>query len=481
MHLSNYPTVEIDSQPDLSIMQDTRCQTPVLDLSGLPPVISDWIVLASKATSAPPDYVLAALLTACAGVTGNRAKVDLGYGWVEPCILWMVLAGKPAQGKTPALKPVINAVSSYEAHLNRHYDLETENYQLALAEANSRKKAWEAEAKKSKTFIPMPKEALPPDKPTRKRLYVQDSTIEQLARIHADNPNGVLQYRDELSGWLGGMTRYKTGSATDEPFWLESWSNGSYTVDRKHLDDPIVVNKVCISVLGGIQPDRLKAIIKGDDTGFSARFLYVWPEPTDLIVPDTLPDEDMLWNLFHRLYYMPETLLTAPDRAGTVFSMQQYCKDKAQQYTGMLSSLYGKASGMGARLALVLALIEWGTSKTPEPPQALTAEQVEWGMTMMKTYFLPMAHRIHESALGTASEGYGRTLARWIMNNTPATINQREIYKVHRIPGLNSAKKAELAINELEEYNWLVPSPDTLNNRKDYIVNQQLWGLATAG
>jgi len=479
--IDHYPTLSVNSLPDMTLLQETSSKPPLFSLGCLPKPLQAWCETTAKAASSPPDYVLAGLLAACAGVIGNKAKANLGRGWIEPCILWMAVVGKPSQGKTPALSGIIRTVKKYESGLNSFYDGEMLTYKVALEEFKVRKSKWEAECKKSKgTFIPMPPEIKEPTKPTRKRLVLQDSTIEQACRILGENPNGLLQYRDELAGWLGGMIRYKNANASDEPFWTESWSNGSYSVDRKHLDDTLPIEDVSISVLGGIQPDRLKPIIKGDDTGFSARFLFAWPDPVPLEISTEDPDFDKLKQLVHRLYAMPTVELIIPSQAGSVYQMRRYCKEQSERYTGMMSSLYGKATGMGVRLAMALALIDWGMGNDAAPPEVLAQKYVEYGMALMKDYFLPMAHRVTESAMGSACEGYGRTLARWIMWKKPETLNQRDIYKVHRIPSLNSAKKAELAIKELEEANWLVPNPDTTNNRKDYFVNVQLWQADTA-
>ena len=45
------------------------------------------------------------------------------------------------------------------------------------------------------------------------RLCLSDTTPEALGRLMAAHPKGLLFYRDELSGLLGGFDRYGGGGA----------------------------------------------------------------------------------------------------------------------------------------------------------------------------------------------------------------------------------------------------------------------------
>lgn len=85
--------------------------------------------------------------------------------------------------------------------------------------------------------------------------------------VVARQPRGTLLARDELSGWLQGMTRY-AGGGSDRPFWLEAYGGRGYTVERMGRD-PVHIDRLSIGVTGGIQPDRLKTLlIRSDDDGF---------------------------------------------------------------------------------------------------------------------------------------------------------------------------------------------------------------------
>src|SRR3954454_4461317 len=55
----------------------------------------------------------------------------------------------------------------------------------------------------------------------RPRIAVADATPEKLCEILAKQPGGVLQYRDELAGWLN-FDRYSGGKG-ERAFWLEAF------------------------------------------------------------------------------------------------------------------------------------------------------------------------------------------------------------------------------------------------------------------
>jgi putative DNA primase/helicase len=96
------------------------------------------------------------------------------------------------------------------------------------------------------------------------------------------NPNRLLLFRDELSGFLHTMER--PGHENDRAFYCEAWNGtGAYTYDRIGRGT-LHIRAACVSVLGGIQPGPLERYLRevfgghGDD-GLLQRFqLAVWPD-----------------------------------------------------------------------------------------------------------------------------------------------------------------------------------------------------------
>ena len=54
-----------------------------------------------------------------------------------------------------------------------------------------------------------------------RHLYIQDTTLEKVAEIHAqENVLGLLSDQDELAAWVAGLTRYGGSDSGDRPRWL---------------------------------------------------------------------------------------------------------------------------------------------------------------------------------------------------------------------------------------------------------------------
>ena len=117
-----------------------------------------------------------------------------------------------------------------------------------------------------------------------------------MTELQNQNERGLLVFRDELTGLL---VRWDRDDHSDErAYYLEGWNgNGSYTDSKigRGLTD---AKNICISLLGGIQPDKLKRYLyqamKGNNDGLMQRLqLAVWPDvPKKWQLIDTLPNNE---------------------------------------------------------------------------------------------------------------------------------------------------------------------------------------------
>ncbi len=109
----------------------------------------------------------------------------------------------------------------------------------------------------------------------------------------SENPAGILVIRDELTGWWSQLDR--AGREGERAFCLQAWNGDTgHTIDRIGRGT-IHVEACCMSMLGGIQPGRLRSYLVDaledgpSNDGLIQRFqLLVWP--------DTAPD----WNYVDR-------------------------------------------------------------------------------------------------------------------------------------------------------------------------------------
>jgi len=140
-------------------------------------------------------------------------------------------------------------------------------------------------------------------KPKFKQILISDYTVEALHQVHNHNPKGLGMYKDELNGFLNDMNKYRKGS--DMEFWLESFNNGSFIVNRA-TKEPVVISDICINLIGTIQHQILTDIIaKYQGNGFIDRFLFTSPESNvyelnDHSIPEGINSK---WNDFVKYIY----------------------------------------------------------------------------------------------------------------------------------------------------------------------------------
>ncbi len=76
------------------------------------------------------------------------------------------------------------------------------------------------------------------------------------------------------------MNQYKQGGkGADRQFWLSVHTNQPVSVDRKSSDEPVIVGRPFVSIVGGIQPEVLPDFGKDRGDGLIDRFIPVYPKP----------------------------------------------------------------------------------------------------------------------------------------------------------------------------------------------------------
>jgi hypothetical protein len=329
----------------------------------------------------------------------------------------------------------------------------------------------------------MPADAQEPLYPTRPRVRINNATIESLMQELAQHPRGFLLHRDELAGWLGDFNRYG-GNGGDRGQYLEMFGGRSSSVDRKSLDRTLFIKHMHLSIIGGIQPDRLDSILlQGDDDGLQARFLMLWPEPVGLTRATTTPDDRPIERAFHRLRglrFVGEEPITIPfsnEAAEAMWTWQRKHHAASAAAAGRYGSALGKFPGYVARIALVLEHLWWAVSETEAAPSKVEARAVKASADLVDEYFAPMLARILGEEAITQSERAATLLARAIIDRKAETLNIRTVKREWRVPGLMRTAAVDAAVHELVEARWLVRSPNqptTGRRNTTYIVRQEI-------
>lgn len=481
-------------EPDLSILKPSRPAPPVMPDQDFDAVFgpwADWLRNAAEVKGTPVDYVALALLTTASACIGNSRWAVPWEGWKEPPVLWAMLIGDPSAGKSPALDAVLDPVKAIESEMADAYKAAREKWDDADEIASLVLSQWKADAKKAvaagESAPDKPEDADAGRPPVRERIRISDATVEKVAELLATSWRGLLMCRDELSGWLGSMDRYSGGG--DRPFWLEAYGGRPYTVDRKANPEPVIVDHLSVSVLGGTQPDKLDSLlVKTDDDGLLARFLTVYPAPVPLARPKARLDEARLVDGLKRLRslhpakdeagHMRPFLVYLTDCAGDALQgFRQQCRVWEGEAEGVFKGHVGKLPGLVVRVACVLAHLDYAASPDATMPSEISRNHIGRACHLVGEHYRLHAFRAYGAVTPPKEVLAARKLAEIIHRESPHVISVREIQR-RGLSGLERAQQVQAAIAELQEADWLRASQVETGGRpkRQYTVNPKIWG-----
>jgi hypothetical protein len=308
----------------------------------LPSPLQNFVEAEHRAMGADPSAIAMAALTAFGGAIHAETHVRVGEGWNEKPILWTALVGPPSAMKSPIIQKVIAPLRKIDHQRDAMW-----RQQFAT---------WKQNQAGGTNPGPYPAKA--------GRLLIQDATPEKIAEILSRDPAGSLLVHDELAGLFGSFERYGAGPAA-RSFYLSCWNGEAFLKDRvgqgardEHAE--IRVDNLALSVLGGIQPDRLAAIRDLTSDGLLQRFLPVLmrvPERGDESYPVSTAENDYakLIETVQGAYppipyrFAHDAALVRRDVLDRLFRLEQM-----EGFSSALIGAIGKLRGYYARLALTL-------------------------------------------------------------------------------------------------------------------------------
>lgn len=288
----------------------------------------------------------------------------------------------------------------------------------ARAKETSWKQAVHQAAKDNVPAPPKTAECEIPEEPSPPRITAADATPEALAKLLKANPKGLLYSPDELAGWSGNINRYTTGD--NKAMWLKAFGARPHVIDRKG-GGTIHIPHLAISVLGGIQPDKLKrSFLDGDDDGLAARILWFWPDSLPLTRPTQAASHEFIRMAFGKLsslqpskdndgHFHPHPIQLTSDAQDIFQKWRVKHSLELKETAGTLASAYGKHFGLLLRVALTLELMFWCTVDGPEP-STISAATIEKAILFFDTYAKPMAARVFGDAALPIGERQAATL-----------------------------------------------------------------------
>jgi hypothetical protein len=465
---------DIWPEPDMRLVDDDRAPAPALDDDALPAGWSRWITTEAAARGCPRDYVAAALIGAASAWIGNARRVAATADWTEPPHLWFALIGAPSAGKTPALQPIVEASRILEREAEPAWREALALYEREAEATRARDKAWRddvrAAAANGADPPDRPADAAEPLLPPRPRIMTMDTSTEELQRILAETPRGLLHVRDELAGWLGGFDRYG-GHGADRSFYLECWNGGAYVCDRvRYHGAPIHIEHASLSILGGMVPDRLREALADADDGLPARLIYIWPDLAPIASLSDRGDDDarrrreMLATTARRL----RALAMGADQHGTpapvalkldagafrLFDeLRRDTMERARSASGLAAGWHGKNPGRALRLALVYELLSSAVRAGAEPASVSADAVVRAGGYI--DYAASMFDRVIAGLAIGQAEADAAVIARHLLATLSTRLNEREMYQRAGYHWARDSQRRTAALAVLDHAAWI--------------------------
>lgn len=261
------------------------------------PEVQAYINNVSEIYQVYPDMVTLAAYVATAVSAGSRVTTydDI---YTNKLNLWSIVLGISGAGKSEFLNKVLEPI------LKRNQPL-VEEYEKAL-------EGWNGKGKE-----PVPRD-----------FRIHSITMEALIEKINACPDGLLLYRPELSGWVGGFGKYNRDDS-EYATWIEIWDGKTFPFHTKTgVKKLINAKNPLLSVIGGVQPAIMKKFAKTEilGSGFLGRLLMVWPP---LCYPSSAPEHHLdeslagFWNKFLLNNFSRSEQLLFTSEAMRIY--QDYC------------------------------------------------------------------------------------------------------------------------------------------------------------
>ena len=456
---------------------------PAFDESLFPPALRPALHDVAHRMQCPPDWLAVAWLVALGAVVGNRCGIrpkQHDTAWLEVPNLWGAIVADPSKLKTPTLAAALAPLKQLDKTARDEHRLNAQQHEAAAEVLKAKKEAIkkklgkaadkgdEHELQRLQAELADLDTTAPP---TPRRYLVSDTTVEKLGELLRENPRGLLVFRDELTGLLASWE--KQGHESDRQFYLEAWNGtGDFSSDRIGRGSLHVPN-CCLSLLGGIQPDKLahylRQTLHGENDGMTQRLsLLTWPDPRPFVYVDVAPDaaaQADAVELLRRLDTLDPVQLGATLAASDsipVFHFSatgqtefvawltgwQQALDTADETPAVVQHL-AKYRKLYPTLALLFHLIAVASGEADPGPVSQSAAVLagQWCR-----YFAAHARRLYAYGLtGSAASTLGKHLR---AGRLPTPFTVRDVQQ-KSWQGLGDRAAVQRAIDELSEAGWL--------------------------
>jgi hypothetical protein len=197
----------------------------------------------------PREYLFSSILNAFGNTTGLKVELD-AMGFKNYSNIYSVIVGSRGDTKSLALDVAFDPLEKKDSDYYNVYK-EKEEFNKQLEEADQ-------------------------ENVVRQRILVKDETIENVKKVHSNNPVSVGLLQDEISGLIYNMANPNSRDGKAWLFYLLSgYTNKGDDVGRVSTEG-YRMEKTCPLIIGSIQNQLIpKVFANGNlESGFVDRLLF---------------------------------------------------------------------------------------------------------------------------------------------------------------------------------------------------------------
>lgn len=391
-------------------------QVPSFPMQLVPKVISEFAnTEASMSGFDAGGYAICTLMS-LASLIDFRTTLKVNHSWREPPMMWFGVVSESGEGKSPVIKASMQFLDKIDTDMKR-------NSMREHAEWKKEMERFKAKAKNSKSD-PID----PPAEPSMQMLVMNDSTVEAMARVLVENPQGVMYFSAELNRWISSIDAYSSGKGNkDRGAYLEAYDGGGKSISRVHGGFTFVPNWG-FSVLGGIQPEVFAQIFKSSQgnssDGLYQRFMLYCMQPSgsallaNASINDAVYGVQVIADRIHawaksgkiemdKPVLSDQSLLEFQDYLNAMRELQRRTSDPR------FSEHLGKFAGFALRLTLALHVVECAAEGEDGWNHIVQSETLKRALSIMSCLY---RHSEAMYSKAVVSRGSSRDLVRDVAN-----------------------------------------------------------------
>ena len=301
--------------------------------------------------------------------------------------------------------------------------------------------------------------------PLPPRVCVNNTSLEALQHLAAEQSRGLLSVHDELSDWFSSLKRYNRSSQGDKGAWLSAHNGQKLSIDRRNLKKPIFVP---VGAWHWSAPSRRSVLSElsrdaelDNQDGLDVRLCYLRPtlppvelrpEPSDYLSVDRIAK---LWERLFDLRTMacdPESIKFTDEAREAFEKWRVQLLEKARTQSTEVAPWTRQAPRARRSVSGVLAAIDCCTGDSKSPGRITLGV---YKRALQIADVLTAHRRKIELERGSPTvERLAAELGAFVLDHN---VRQLDTFEIRRgvVPGIRSPLILKSVLLELQAGGWL--------------------------